>query len=329
MQTKRQIQELLTAAGVSPNRRLGQHFLVDLNLMRLLIDSAGVGPADVVLEVGCGTGSLTEALAERAGAVVAVEIDRTLGPIAASRLAGRENVRIVNSDVLAGKGAMNPTVVQALAEAHDKINNAGLIGRTGPVQDAPGAGHPEGPAGGAAAGRLLLVSNLPYDVASPVMINLVKGPPVADGMYVTVQKEVALRMAAASGSGDYGTLSIFLQATGGVRVLRTLKPNVFWPPPNVDSAIVEYVRDGARSGRIEDMDAFGRVVGLFIGHRRKMLRACIRTIPPELGGQDLWLGILQRLGIDPTRRPGDLSPDRYVDLANVWHHSHGHRPAPE
>ncbi len=87
MQTKRQIQELLSAAGVSPNRKLGQHFLVDLNLMRLLVDSAQIGPRDVVLEIGTGTGSLTEALAERAGHVVTVELDRTLAGIAQSQLA--------------------------------------------------------------------------------------------------------------------------------------------------------------------------------------------------------------------------------------------------
>jgi hypothetical protein len=81
MQTQRQIQELLSSAGVSPNRRLGQHFLVDLNLMRLLVDSAQIGPRDVVLEIGTGTGSLTEALAQRAGHVVTVELDPTLEPL--------------------------------------------------------------------------------------------------------------------------------------------------------------------------------------------------------------------------------------------------------
>jgi 16S rRNA (adenine1518-N6/adenine1519-N6)-dimethyltransferase len=321
MQTKRQIQELLSSAGVSPNRRLGQHFLVDLNLMRLLVDSAQVGPTDVVLEIGTGTGSLTEALAQRAGHVVTVELDPTLAGIAQSQLAKAGNVQIVNADVLSGKGTVNPAVTEAVTQAQARLHNIGPIG---PMQN-----------------RVLLVSNLPYDVASPVMINLVKGPMTADTMLVTVQKEVAERMTARPGSRDYGTLSIFLQATGEVELTRRLKPSVFWPPPAVDSAIVRYARDEGKCRRILDMGLFGSVVSLFIGHRRKMLRACIKEAPPELGDRacrglpardsragrprhegdrDVWLKIFEQHAIDPTRRPEELSPQQYVDLANSCCH---------
>jgi 16S rRNA (adenine1518-N6/adenine1519-N6)-dimethyltransferase len=292
MQTKREIQELLSSAGVAPNRRLGQHFLVDLNLMRLLADSAQIGSRDAVLEIGAGTGSLTEALAEEAGQVVSIELDRTLASIAQSRLGGAENVQIINVDVLSGKGTIAPAVTDAVTRAQARLG-----------------------------GRILLVSNLPYDVASSVMINLVKGPVTADTMTVTVQKEVAQRMAASPGSKSYGTLSIFLGATGTVEMLRVLKPSVFWPPPNVDSAMVRYVRAEHKSRRIRDMDLFGRVVGLFIGHRRKMLRACVRQAPPELGGRDLWLTIFDEHSIDPTCRPEELTPEQFVDLANSCHRS--------
>jgi 16S rRNA (adenine1518-N6/adenine1519-N6)-dimethyltransferase len=324
MQTKRQIQELLSSAGVSPNRRLGQHFLVDLNLMRLLVDSAQIGPRDVVLEVGTGTGSLTEALAQQAGHVVTVELDRTLAGIAQSRLAGAENVQVLNIDVLAGKGAIHPAVAEAVTQARARLGDIGPISSIGPT--------------GSAQGRVLLVSNLPYDVASSVMIDLVKGPVTVDAMLVTVQKELAERMTAPPGGRDYGTLSIFLQATGEVELLRRLRPSVFWPPPGVDSAIIRYLRDADKSRRILDMDVFGGVVSLFIGHRRKMLRACLKQAPPELGGRacrghlardsragrprhedgpDPWLMILELHGIDPTRRPEELSPEQYVDMANA------------
>lgn len=306
MQTKRQVQELLTAAGVAPNRRLGQHFLVDLNLMRLLIDAAGIGPGDVVLEVGTGTASLTEALAEQAGQVVTVELDRTLAGIARSRLAGAANVQAVNADALS-KGSIAPAVVEAVATARARLEEMGRIGPRGPM----------GPDSNRS--RFMLVANLPYDVASPIMINLVKGPLIADAMCVTVQKEVAERMIASPGPRDYGTLSIFLQATGTVEMIRTLPASAFWPPPQVESAIVRYVRDLAKSRNIAEMGLFGAVVNLFIGHRRKMLRACAKGAPPELGGRDVWPEIFERCGVDPTRRPEELSPDQYVAMANACH----------
>jgi len=290
MQTKRQIQELLTFAGVAPNRRLGQHFLVDLNLMRLVVDSAGITAGDVVLEIGTGTASLTEALAEQAGQVVTVELDPTLAGIARSRLAEETNVQALHTDALSNKGSMAPAVVEAVAAARTRL-----------------PGTP----------RTLLVANLPYDVASPIMINLIKGHPTVDAMCVTVQKEVAERMIASPGRRDYGTLSIFLQATGKVELLRTLPPGAFWPPPQVDSAIVRYARDPAKISNIKDLSLFGDVVSLFIGHRRKMLRACVKAAPPELPGRDSWSGIFEQCAIDPTRRPEELPPDRYVALANA------------
>jgi 16S rRNA (adenine1518-N6/adenine1519-N6)-dimethyltransferase len=287
MQTKRQIRELLASAGVRPNRRFGQHFLVDLNLLRLLIDSAQIGTEDVVLEVGCGTGSLTQALAERACHVVAVEVDNTLAGIAVSQLAETDNIDLIRGDVLSHKGMLDPRVIEALVQAR-------RCGR----------------------GRLLLVSNLPYDAATAVMLNLVRGPIVADAMVVTVQKEVAERMEAVPNSRGYGTLSVLLGATGHVKILRVLKPSVFWPPPGVDSAIVKFTRDGAKCRQIEEMGRLGDVVGLFMGHRRKMLRACVRYAPGELGGPDAWMESFARCGIDPTQRPEALSPEQYVELAN-------------
>ncbi len=308
MQTKRQIQELLTAVGVAPNRRLGQHFLVDLNLMRLLIESAGIGPGDVVLEVGTGTASLTEALAEQAGSVVTVELDRTLAGIAQSQLAGATNVQALNTDALSNKGSIAPAVIEAVEAARARLAEMGRIGPMRPI----------GPV--AAQSRFMLVANLPYDVASPIMINLVKGPLIVDAMCVTVQKEVAERMVASPGSRDYGTVSIFLQATGKVEMVRTLPASAFWPPPQVESAVVRYVRDLVKSQSIVDINLFGAVVNLFIGHRRKMLRACAKGAPPELGGRDIWPEIFERCAVDPTRRPEELSPDQYVALANACHH---------
>lgn len=287
MQTKRQIQHLLSSAGVSPNRRLGQHFLIDLNLMRLLVDSADIRRDDIVLEVGCGTGSLTEALAEKAGKVIAVEVDRNLAAIAERQLAETNNVELINTDILEGKHTLSRTVIDAFARARRQC-----------------------------PGRVLLVANLPYNVASPVTMNLVTGPTIADAMYVTVQKEVARRMTAGPASDDYGTLSILLAATGDVGTIRTLKPAVFWPRPQVDSAVVGFVRRPEKAKRIANMTLFTETVHFFMGHRRKTLMACTRLARERLAGFADWPEIFEQCRIDPKSRPEQLAAEDYIALAN-------------
>ena len=287
MQTKRQIRDLLSSVGVSPNKRLGQHFLIDLNLMRLLVDSANIQKDDVVLEVGCGTGSMTEALTEQASRIIAVELDRNLSKIAEKQLAMSENVEIINTDILESKNKLSQTVTKALD----------LAGRKCP-------------------GRMLLVANLPYSAASPVIMNLVTGPTTADGMYVTVQKEVADRMTAAPASSDYGILSIFLTATGDVKTIRTLKPAVFWPQPQVDSAMVCFIRNRAKSDRIENMELFSETVHLFMGHRRKTLLSCSKLARDRLAKITNWPEIFEQCSINPKQRPETLSPEDYIAIAN-------------
>ena len=287
MQTKRQIQRLLTSANVRPNKRLGQHFLIDLNLMRLLIDSANIHSNDVVLEVGCATGSLTEALSQRAGKVIVVEVDRALAEIAKRQLTKAENVEIINTDILLKKNTISRTVTNALELARRKCS-----------------------------GRLLLVANLPYNVASPVMLNLVTGPTIADGMYVTVQKEVADRMAAAPGSRDYGALSIHLRATGEVKKMRVIKPTAFWPQPQVDSAMVSFAHKKEKSSRIHNMSLFNETVSLFMNHRRKMLKSCIKSAHSRLAEINNWPEIFEQCSIDSTQRPEQLWPQDYIAIAN-------------
>jgi len=287
MQTKRQIRDLLSSAGVSPNKRLGQHFLIDLNLMRLLVDSANIQKEDVVLEVGCGTGSMTEALTEKAGRVIAVELDKNLSEIASKQLARSENVGIINTDILESKNALSQTIIKALD----------LAGKKCP-------------------GRMLLIANLPYSAASPVIMNLITGPITADGMYVTVQKEVADRMTAVPATSNYGILSIFLGATGEVKTIRTLKPAVFWPQPQVDSAMVSFVRNQAQSDRIANMELFSKTVHLFMGHCRKTLLSCSKLARGKLAEIANWPEIFEKCCINPKQRPETLSPEDYIKIAN-------------
>jgi 16S rRNA (adenine1518-N6/adenine1519-N6)-dimethyltransferase len=136
-------------------------------------------------------------------------------------------------------------------------------------------------------------------------------------MYVTVQKEVADRMTAEPGSGDYGTLSIFLSAVGDVKTIRVLRPTVFWPQPQVDSAMVGFVRREEKYSRIEDMELFREIVNLFMGHRRKTLTACSRLARGRLATINNWSEIFERSGIIPTSRPEQLSSEDYIAIANL------------
>ena len=288
MQTKQQIQTLLLSSGLRPNTRLGQHFLIDLNLIRLLLDSARIHPNDIVLEIGPGTGSMTEALALQAGKVIAVEIDNALAQILNQLFAETYNVQIINIDALENKNRISHEVTDAISAAREELS-----------------------------GRLMLVANLPYNVAASVMMNLVTGPTTAEAMYVTVQKEVAQRMAAAPATSDYGILSIILNATGNVKMIRTLRPSVFWPRPQVDSAMISYTRDQEKIDRIHNMKSFKAVISLFMTHRRKMLQACVKFAQPPLDKIHNWHDIFDRAFVEPHHRPEELTSEEYIAIANL------------
>ncbi|MBN2020719.1 MAG: ribosomal RNA small subunit methyltransferase A [Sedimentisphaerales bacterium] len=288
MQSKRQIEQLLSSSGVRPNKRFGQHFLIDLNLMRLLIDSADIRKNDVVLEVGCATGSLTEAITEKAGFCVAVEIDAVLAQIAKTQLADRPNLEIIAADCLKNKFEINPVVIDALSCARSEHK-----------------------------GRLLLIANLPYAAGTPLMLNLITGKLIADAMFVTVQKEVADRMMAITGTKDYGILSILLSATGDVKHIRTLKPTVFWPKPQVNSAMISYIRNAEKIRQIKSIETLSAITGGLLQHRRKMLKAGCKLITGKLGKIDNWPEIFAKCRIDPNNRPDQLKPEQFVCLANL------------
>jgi 16S rRNA (adenine1518-N6/adenine1519-N6)-dimethyltransferase len=287
MQTKSQIRKLLESAGIKPNKHLGQHFLIDLNLMRLLVDEAGVQKKDVVLEVGCGTGSLTELLAEKAGRVIAVELDYNLFNLAREQLSEFKNIDLLNMDILENKNTISDEVTNLMSHAHGNF-----------------------------PGRIILTANLPYSVSGPVMMNLIAGPIKADTMFVTVQKEVADKMKAQPGSSDYGILSIILQAAGEIEIMRILKPSVFWPRPQVDSAMVRFIRSEVKNDRIPNMELFLKIVHLFLNHRRKTLHACSRLDEAKIPGIDNWDEIFEKCLIDPALRPDQILPEQYVSITS-------------
>ncbi|MDD5459543.1 MAG: 16S rRNA (adenine(1518)-N(6)/adenine(1519)-N(6))-dimethyltransferase RsmA [Phycisphaerae bacterium] len=289
MQTKQQIQSLLASAGVNPNHRRGQNFLIDLNLLRLLLNTATVQKTDIVLEVGTGTGSMTEELCKVSGKVIAVEIDTVLSQITAERTKDFDNIEIFNTDVLENKNTIDRQIIEKIKETKDADDFYG---------------------------RFILISNLPYSVATPVMINLVTGNCPADEMYVTIQKEVAERMTAEKGGKHYGPLSIFLHACGEVKFLRTLKPSVFWPAPEVDSAMVSFVRDNSKVAQMKNIGIFADIVHLFMQHRRKTIQSCSRLATGRLE-HIRWHDIFSQCRADPHWRPDEVLVEEFISIANL------------
>ena len=282
--TVSEIRAAFEERGLSPQRRLGQNFLIDRNLLGLVADAGELGASDVVLEVGAGTGSLTRVLGRRAGAVVAVEVDRGLFDIAEEVCADLPNVSVVLSDALDNGGRLAQSLVGRL-EA--------LLRETG-------------------ARRIKLVANLPYGVATAVMKALVVHGPRPGLMAVTVQSEAARRMAASPGEREYGLMSVLLQACGRVERLRTLAPTVFWPRPNVTSALV---RVRLREEFPVDPAQLVATAGKLLEQRRKTLAGALRMAGLAVSKEQA-AALLRECGVDPRSRPAALDVDGFVRVTN-------------
>lgn len=280
-------------AGIQLNSRHGQHFLIDGNLLRLIVERAAVGPDDVVLEVGTGTGGLAALIAPRAAAVVTVEIDEELFGLATEELTGQDNVIMILGDALRNKSNLNPLVVAEVVRQIEKHS--------------------------AASGdcRFKLVANLPYNVATPVIANLLASPTVPHSMTVTIQKEVADRIVAPAGSKDYGALSVWLQSQCQVELVRSLPPSVFWPRPKVNSAIVHVELDRGRRDAISDRPFFHDFVRALFLHRRKFLRSVLASALKNRLDKPAIEQILAREGIDPQNRADQLDVPTIVRLGGA------------
>jgi len=263
MQTLTEIRAILAVRGLRPKHRLGQNFLHDHNHLRRLVEVAGVRAGEVVLEVGPGTGTLTEALLERDAEIVVCELDDDMADIIADRLG--EQVTLVRGDCLDGKHAIAPALVAALG------------------------GRP-----------FVLVANLPYGAATPLMATLLSDHPECRGQFVTIQREVADRLTAKPGTKAYGPITILAQTLAEVRMIATLPPGCFWPPPTVTSAMISIVPKAERPDI--DPKALGAFTARLFGMRRKQLG----TI---LGRDRTWPE-----GLVPTMRPEELSPGDVLRL---------------
>jgi 16S rRNA (adenine1518-N6/adenine1519-N6)-dimethyltransferase len=231
--------------GIKPVTRYGQNFLIDLNLLEILVNAAELGPDDVVLEVGTGTGSLTAQIARVAAAVVTVEVDPHMYHLAQEELEPFSNVTMLHQDALKNKNHFHVNVLNAVQNA---------------MAQAPGR-------------RFKLCANLPYNIATPVLSNLLSIEPWPVLMAATIQKELADRIVASPRTKDYGALSLWMQSQCEVELVRIMPPEVFWPRPKVHSAIVQIRPIPEKRSRIPDPEFFHHFVRAMFFHRRKFLRA--------------------------------------------------------
>lgn len=265
------------AATRGRTRALGQHFLRDRSVVDRILDLVQPTARDLVIEIGPGRGALTEALAARAGRLLALEIDADLVAALQARFADASHVEIRHADarrfVAGGLRALVP----------------------GPD------------------GRVVVLGNLPYSVGKPILAALVEAGPQIDEMALMLQKEVAERVAAAPGSKTYGALSVLTQASAAVRLSFTVPPGAFSPPPRVESAVIHLTPHREPPVAIADSSRFGVVVRAAFSQRRKSLANALAAglaIPADRARR-----MAQEAGIDPGRRAESLSLAEFARLA--------------
>ncbi len=270
---------VLRQYGIHPSKRWGQHFLVSHRALGRILDAAALSAADSVLEVGAGLGTLTAALAEHAGWVTAIEVDRRLLPALSAVTESLSNVRVVAEDVL-------------------EVDLAALF---------------DGPA----AACRKVVANLPYNIAAPVLLRLLDPALRVACLVVTVQLEVAERIAAAPGADAYGRLSVGVQYRAVPRIISRIPPGAFLPPPDVQSAVVEIVPHARPPVAVPDEEEFFRIVAAGFGHRRKTLRGAL------VHRLDLEASVVEAAcaaaGVSPRARAETLDLAAFAALARALH----------
>lgn len=263
------LRETLEAHGLWAKKSFGQHFLLDLNITRKIARLAELGDGDLVIEVGPGPGGLTRALIETGAQVIAVEKDERFRPLLEELAA-------------AAGGRLTLVFGDALT-----VDEAALAG-----------GHPAH-----------LVSNLPYNVGTPLLIKWLTGPWTPASLTLMFQKEVADRITAPAGHDAYGRLGVVAQATCIARPVLDVPARAFTPPPKVDSAVVRLEPRPDRPSP-ERLDALQKLTAAAFGQRRKMLRSSLKS----MGGETL----LAQAGLDPTARAEVIPVEGFLALADAW-----------
>ena len=281
------VASLLKKHNFRPAKGLGQNFLTDRNIIEKIIDGANINAGDLVLEIGPGVGALTAAAAKRAGKVIGVEIDEKLLPILDETLGGFDNIKIIKGDIL-------------------KESISDLISRN------IGTG-----------GGVKIIGNLPYYITSPVIMKILEEKTTAESLTVMVQKEVAGRIKAGSGSKAYGAITAAINYYCEVRHITDVPRDVFLPKPNVDSAVIRLDIRKIPPVALKDEKTFFMCIKAGFGQRRKTLLNALTG----LYGMDKKSAeaALYNASIDPMRRAETLDIREFAALANRVYEEAGNK----
>lgn len=261
-------------------KKFGQNFLIDTHVLEKIISAAGITKDDCVLEIGPGIGTMTQYLAENAGHVVAVEIDRNLIPILKETLADYNNVTVINEDILR-------VDIKALAEEYN-------------------GGKP-----------IKVVANLPYYITTPIIMGLFESGVPIDNITVMVQKEVADRMKEGPGSKDYGALSLAVQYYAEPEIVANVPPNCFIPRPNVGSAVIRLTRHKEMPVEVKDPVLMFKIIRASFNQRRKTLQNGLGNASELPYTKEQIAAAIAEMGLTPTIRGEALSLAQFAQLSDI------------
>ena len=271
---------VLNRYGFDFKKKFGQNFLIDTHVLEKIMNAAQISKDDCVVEVGPGIGTMTQYLAENAGHVVAVEIDRNLIPILKETLADYDNVTVINEDILR-------VDIKALAEEYN-------------------GGKP-----------IKVVANLPYYITTPIIMGLFESGVPIDNITVMVQKEVADRMKEGPGSKDYGALSLAVQYYAEPEIVANVPPNCFIPRPNVGSAVIRLTRHKEMPVEVKDPALMFKIIRASFNQRRKTLQNGLGNAPELPYTKEQIAAAIAEMGLTPTIRGEALSLAQFAQLSDI------------
>lgn len=261
-------------------KKFGQNFLIDAHVLGKIIAAADINKDDFVLEIGPGIGTMTQYLAENAGRVMAVEIDKMLIPILKETLQGYSNVEILNEDIL-------------------KVD-------IGAIVEEKNGGRP-----------IKVVANLPYYITTPIIMGLLEKHIPVESITVMVQKEVALRMQAAPGTKDYGALSLAVQYYCEPYIVANVPPNCFMPRPKVGSAVIRLRTYGKPPVQTKNENLMFRIIRASFNQRRKTLVNGLNNSSEIHFTKEQILAAIERLGVSASIRGEALTLEQFAKLADI------------